>query len=330
MTSSSRCSFQQRKTHLLAACSTLHNATQTRPSALDADDELLKHYTRNVYVSDRSELLICVPFKSGSTSVLTLLAMANMNLTEADIARKSSKRFAISNLYSRKNRELFGIYNLGHHYTPMEIRVRLKSYKKVIMTRDPFRRLLSMYIDKFTSGSNGTCYSSYMRSGGVARRILLRHRKRLTAAEWACANTVKFHEFLNYYATNIHQLQADVHLIPNHQWCHPCDIDYDVIMKLETGCGDLQYLARNVLNTRLSSDNSDGCQMHKNKALARDASIKHGAEDMFRQLEAAANYDIQQIRDVYRLDAQTFGYDVTNVACDCCRHGSRSGGSECC
>ncbi|XP_064111505.1 carbohydrate sulfotransferase 11-like [Macrobrachium nipponense] len=100
------------------------------------------------------------------------------------------------------------------------IPLMLRSYKKLVIVRHPFHRLLSAYRDKIHFAEGRPYFQKKVHSYIVRRRT----GANLTDIQWP--------EFVDFLTSAAGQLADD-------QWssymslCHPCAIDYDVIAKLE-------------------------------------------------------------------------------------------------
>ena len=121
-------------------------------------------------------------------------------------------------------------------YRPDEIRYRIDNYYKFLFVREPFKRLVSAYLDKFVRTS------SYQKLVGVI--IVKRYRQHPTEEALEKGNDVTFEEFVRLILDpEVRAMRTyDVHWRPYYESCHPCHIKYDFIGKFETLHEDAAYV----------------------------------------------------------------------------------------
>lgn len=103
-----------------------------------------------------------------------------------------------------------------------EILHKLDNYTKVIAVRPPLERLISAYYDKI----------HYKTDRSALNRIVLKFlkRKRSNATRY----DITFPVFIDFILTSQAVDRWDHHWMPYASLCYPCDIDYDVIVKMES------------------------------------------------------------------------------------------------
>lgn len=116
---------------------------------------------------------------------------------------------------------------------PSELQHKLDTYKKLIVVRDPYERLLSAYRDKLEGGRNRV----YLKN--ISKAI---KRQGGTLSSNASAN-ITFSEFVTF-VTKLSDNSFDEHWRPYHKLCFPCAIHYDVIAKYETLTEDSERFLR--------------------------------------------------------------------------------------
>ena len=118
---------------------------------------------------------------------------------------------------------------------PSVVYNELKDYKKILVVRNPYRRLFSGYVDKFL-GPNHLYHST------LGRQIIRMFRPNATAYSLQCGHDVTFPEFIEYI---LHSLPtghlANSHFTPIHKLCRPCFLHYDVI-KMENLANEVPQL----------------------------------------------------------------------------------------
>ena len=102
-----------------------------------------------------------------------------------------------------------------------------------VFVRDPYVRLLSAYENKLFLPN------SFWREIGID--IIKTVRKPLTSLD--TGHDVTFSEMLKYVVSLYRKgVALNPHLVPMHEMCNPCAVDFDFIGKLETMGSDLQVL----------------------------------------------------------------------------------------
>ncbi|XP_075035645.1 carbohydrate sulfotransferase 12 [Mixophyes fleayi] len=124
------------------------------------------------------------------------------------------------------------------------MKIKLKKYTKFIFVRDPFVRLISAFRSKFEL-ENEDFYRSF------AIPILTRYSNRTnvppSAGEALSSGTKpSFSQFIQYLldVRTEEQRPFNEHWRQVYRLCHPCQIDYDFIGKLETLDEDTSQLLR--------------------------------------------------------------------------------------
>lgn len=115
----------------------------------------------------------------------------------------------------------------------------LKHYKSILLVRDPYTRLLAAFIDKFYSPN-----TLYWKLGKL---IIQKFRPNADALSLRCGQNVKFSEFIKYVIFDIKRGNSDQHWKPIYQRCSPCQLEYDIIAKLETINTEGDYIIRRYL-----------------------------------------------------------------------------------
>ena len=126
----------------------------------------------------------------------------------------------------------------------------LKTYRKFLFVRDPFERLVSAYRHKFTRYNNFTEFFQHT----YGREMIRRYRMNPSEKSLHDAKDVKFEEFLMYLTdTSIPNRLANSHWAPYNTLCHPCEVDYDYVGKIETMDEDNEMIIKLLFNQTTSS-----------------------------------------------------------------------------
>ena len=152
-------------------------------------------------------------------------------------------------------------------YTPEEAKYRLKNYLKVMVARHPIDRLVSAYNDKFLhmiykeylrplaidtvrhgiTNIPQADYVTFFHPGGKPRDPILKEHVRnydryINPLEEGNPYRVNFTEFLAFISH--HEEDRNKHWELLDTMSSPCDVNYDVILKVETIDRDSQYVIK--------------------------------------------------------------------------------------
>ncbi|KAM4690498.1 carbohydrate sulfotransferase 9-like [Rhinophrynus dorsalis] len=228
---------------------------------------------KRLFVEPNHKFIYCEVPKVGCSNWKRIILLLKMNLSlRADYIEHD----AIHNTALLKR--------LNDYPADMQ-QMMLNNYTKVMFTRDPLQRIVSAYRDKFlhSGGYYGTHIANIIRSK-------IRKNNKSNA-------TVSFEEFVRY----ILQQKAstlDIHWIPMHYLCDPCNIKYDILGKFQTLKKDSDY----VLKTIGAPDDLKYPEIKQYNETRTDTDI---ASKYFTQLPLNL---FQLLVDVYRLDFMLFGY----------------------
>ncbi|XP_063295658.1 carbohydrate sulfotransferase 9-like [Pelobates fuscus] len=117
-------------------------------------------------------------------------------------------------------------------FPPEQQQMMLQKYTKVMFTRDPLQRIVSAYRDKFLH--SGGYYGDH-----IANRIKSMFRKK----EDQSKDNISFEEFVRYLIQK-NPKNMDIHWMPMHQLCDPCNINYDILGKFATLKTDSDYVLK--------------------------------------------------------------------------------------
>ena len=169
-----------------------------------------------------------------------------------------------------------------YQYSEEERNIRLQTYFKFLFVRDPLKRLLSAYKDKFIGFGTSVSRSTRM-------HIIKEYRpKDLNKNN----NWVSFPEFIQYFsedrARNQHWRQYE-------KLCHPCAVNYSFIGHLETLEDDAHLLLKMAgINDRVSFP-----PVHKSTRSSKTL-------DYYSQVPVEY---ITRLGELYRSDFEMFGYN---------------------
>ncbi|CAH3178842.1 unnamed protein product, partial [Porites lobata] len=169
-----------------------------------------------------------------------------------------------------------------YQYSEEERNIRLQTYFKFLFVRDPLKRLLSAYKNKFIGSNPGV--SSFARM-----HMIKEYRpKDLNKNN----NWVSFPEFIQYFSEDRERNQ---HWRQYEKLCHPCAVNYSFIGHLETLEDDAHLLLKMAgIDDRVSFP-----PVHKSTSLSEIL-------DYYSQVPVEY---ITRLGKLYRSDFEMFGYN---------------------
>ncbi len=168
---------------------------------------------------DYHRVLYCTIPKAGCTSFLAMIAQQTGRVSPGTKRVRVHAPGVLASLGLRYLNTL----------SKEEIEKRLESYTKVIVVRHPFDRLRSTHNEKFLARDNKVLYQQMY--------------KRFVDSAADINATIPLDKFLTAVKERHHRGYYDRHWMSYTDLCHPCHIQYDYILKMETLTSDL----RNVL-----------------------------------------------------------------------------------
>ena len=199
----------------------------------------------NLLVSDQFNLTVCINWKTGSSSLRSIL-LQNSGLESWDEAEVIS-----NDLQELSKFPLSGI------------RYRLQHYFNIIMVRHPLDRLVSAYNDKLNMDKE------YRQRLG--KLIIDRDHLNVSKSEYASGKGVSFKQFIDF----ILEGGRDPHWDSYSKKCLPCLLPYNYLMRTETMDEDLRY----IINYKLSGKGRNVKERHW-RPPARNNRLLHEYESV--------------------------------------------------
>ena len=175
----------------------------------------------HILCDDQNRVLFCDAPKTGSSFFKGLWLKYTRDVT-------NERMFVHDNAYLLK-------YNLRYlsNYSQSEQETRLQTYFKFMVARHPMLRVLSTYRDKLER--NNTFYRQ--KHGRLIEQKYGRHDSALPPK----GDNVTFEQFVHHIVDS-DPLKFEHHWRPVSFLCHPCEIQYDYIAKLETSNVDYLHI----------------------------------------------------------------------------------------
>ncbi|RVE75407.1 hypothetical protein OJAV_G00016460 [Oryzias javanicus] len=219
---------ERRNERLSAACRNASLGGLTHVS-------ITKFVLDRIFVCDKHKLLFCQTPKVGNTQWKKVFIVLNGAFPSVEEIPESLVH----------DHEKNGLPRLSS-FTPQEITLRLNTYFKFFIVRDPFERLISAFKDKF--GKNPRFEPWYKHD--IAPVIIRKYRKSHRDSDRA-ASGLHFEDFVRYLgdAEGRHHLdqkfgESIIHWVTYAELCAPCEIRYNVVGHHETLEQDARHILR--------------------------------------------------------------------------------------
>ena len=196
-----------------------------------------------------------------------------------------------STIHSKNIMEFVNIHQLQNFNQTAIVNI-LQTYFKVLVVRHPFDRLLSGYKDKYFSVTAPDVRKL------VGSRILEEMRPGIDQASIAEGKGVTLLELIKYAVK--HDGIGNDHFRQISQLCHPCVINYDYIVKLETQSLDAPFIIKNYLSDK-------GTYAMKKHHHVTGGAATWKALPSYNSISAN---DINDLKALFELDMQLFGYSI--------------------
>ena len=184
----------------------------------DLSRKLLHDSLRHIFVDRKNKLLYCFVPKVASTNLKRLLITLAGRGETAHTANAEEIGFEYLIQFSATYRDHM-----------------MKTFFKFLFVRDPIRRLVSAYRDKFVEPN-----AFFRREYG--RAIVTKYRKNnLVTSSGLKSDVPTFQEFIRHILEKRNE-DLDEHWIPIYDLCQPCMFSYDFIGSLENLELDLSAL----------------------------------------------------------------------------------------
>ncbi|XP_028314927.1 carbohydrate sulfotransferase 12-like [Gouania willdenowi] len=269
------------------------------PGRTQAFEQIPNRELDHLIVDDTHQIIYCYVPKVACTNWKRVMVVLSQSLISPSSGKPYTDPGAVpSNLVHNSSLHLT-FAKFWRHYGSLSrhlMTVKLQHYTKFLFVRDPFVRLISAFRNKF--GRPNEDFYKEFGSVMLSRYSNLSEALPNTAAEaFAAGIKPTFHQFIKYLLDP--ETEADS--VFNEHWrqvyrlCHPCQVKYDFIGRLETLESDAAHLLKllkvdNLLHFPLG---------------ARNRTAASWEEDWFAQIP------LETQRELYRLyepDFRLFGY----------------------
>ena len=273
-----------------AAPVTLPRADTAHSSCAWRKRQLVPELLSNLLVDDKHGVMYCVIPKVACTNWKR--ALVRMSGRINDTKEESLRMLSVHD-------ELF-LNQIGlrylNTYSLEDIRKRMETYYKFLFVRHPLERLLSAYMEKFTTHNKWT--EHFQRKYG--RRIVKTFRKMPSADALARGHDVSFAEFVKYIIKRSSSgRMLNPHWASYYELCQPCSVKYDFVGKFESFETDSAYM--------LGKISGDRCPHAFPTIKPAGAATR---EIMHKFYSSIPRRDVSRIIQAYLPDFMMFGYDI--------------------
>lgn len=236
---------QARRKHIIKELCSV-NSSFNFPGKFRTFDQIPSKELDHLIVDDRHGVIYCFIPKVACTNWKRIMIVLSQNLKAPDGAPyldpldipSALSHNATVHLTFNKFWRLFGHFSrpLMHH--------KLKNYTKFLFVRDPFVRLISAFRNKFAL-PNEDFYTHY--GSTMLQRYANISQPPASAQEaFSAGIRLSFTHFIKYLLDPQTEKEKpfNEHWQQMHRLCHPCQIDYDFVGKLETLHEDTEHLLK--------------------------------------------------------------------------------------
>jgi len=230
--------------------------------------------TDRIYYDETEQRMYCLPPKAGCTSFKEFLLKAKLS--------QDGKSTRLKYVHNIKYLKTFNI----SRYKSIHNKLKTQNYK-LMLTRNPYTRLLSGFKDKIKSIAKGVGFVK-------------------TACKWlnrTCdiisGNTVSFPDFIQSIINlckDTNPSKINVHFRPQYLLCRLCSFDYDFHIKLETISQDMNLLESKGFFPNISFPWSNPST--------------NSLEAMRVMFKTLTETQYNEFIKLYKLDFQLLGYDI--------------------
>ncbi|XP_036788780.1 carbohydrate sulfotransferase 12 [Manis pentadactyla] len=259
-------------------------------------DDIPNYELNHLIVDDRHGVIYCYVPKVACTNWKRIMIVLSESLLDQgapyrdplDIPREyvhnSSTHLTFNKFWRRYGR-------FSRHL----MKIKLKKYTKFLFVRDPFVRLISAFRSKFELENE-----EFYRKFAVPMLRMYSNHTSLPASvseAFSAGLKVSFTNFIQYLLDPHTEKLApfNEHWRQAHRLCHPCQIDYDFVGKLETLDQDAAQLLQLLRVDKLL----------RFPPSYRNRTASSWEEDWFAQIPLAWR---QQLYKLYEADFVLFGY----------------------
>ncbi|XP_063050024.1 carbohydrate sulfotransferase 12-like [Engraulis encrasicolus] len=223
-------------------------------------DDIPDKELKNFIVDDRHEIIYCFVPKVACTNWKSVMAVLSEKQV-GGVVYHDPQNIPRHTIHEQNLHLTFDKFKKRYgSFSRHMLKTKLQKYTKFLFVRDPFVRLISAFRNKFEE-TNDVFYKMYAR--GMLQKYGKYPRPPASIREALAAGIrLKFSHFIQYLLDPKTERRNpyEPHWKQIYRMCHPCQINYDFVGKLETLDEDAEHLLRilrvdNVVNFPVSDRN---------------------------------------------------------------------------
>ncbi|XP_078273821.1 carbohydrate sulfotransferase 12-like [Rhinoraja longicauda] len=259
----------------------------------------------HLIVDDRHGIIYCYVPKVACTNWKRIMILLSESLLKQGIPYHDPLEIPRVLVHNSTSHSTFSkFWRRYGKFSKQLMKIRLKKYTKFLFVRDPFVRLISAFRSKFAVQNN----DFYNRFARQMLQLYANYTDTPLTVDEAFSEGIKptFINFIQYLLDP----QTEKELPFNEHWrqvyrlCHPCQINYDFIGKLEGLDEDASYLLKLLKVEKLVQFPSS----------SRNQTVASWEHDWFAKIPVAWR---RKLYEIYKPDFVVFGYPKpTNLLLD--------------
>ncbi|KAK2167875.1 hypothetical protein LSH36_23g10032 [Paralvinella palmiformis] len=242
--------------------------------------------TDSLLVDDIDEIMFCPTTHHRSSAWTSALHALVKTYARQPRGRHSSQSDREDRIIDRAGEETIEISN------QRELNRFLQKYVKILFVVHPFDRLLAVFQDRFTNLIENR-RSQYWNK---IRRKILRLNHPSASEEEISSRQVTFDEYIHYL---VFKQEHNVHWSVTYELCHPCDIEYDYVVKFDTIHSDIKYIMKSLYGTAESLGSVIG---------SPNAAKRNDLDTMRTYFRQPSLNSLLYLYDIYSLDFYMYNY----------------------
>ncbi|XP_074866727.1 carbohydrate sulfotransferase 12 [Carettochelys insculpta] len=259
-------------------------------------DDIPNYELNHLIVDDRHGIIYCYVPKVACTNWKRVMIVLSESLLDQGVPYRDPLDIPREHVHNSSTHLTFNkFWRRYGKFSRHLMKIKLKKYTKFLFVRDPFVRLISAFRSKFELENE----EFYQRFAIPMLKLYSNHTNLPTSVSEAfrVGLKVSFPDFIQYLLDPRTEKVApfNEHWRQAYRLCHPCQIDYDFVGKLETLNEDAAHLLQILKVDRL---------LHFPPSY-RNRTASSWEEDWFAKIPLAWR---QQLYKLYEADFVLFGY----------------------
>ncbi|XP_066545409.1 carbohydrate sulfotransferase 12 [Amia ocellicauda] len=238
-----RTQAQERRKQLLQQI--CHNSSLDFPGKNRTFDDIPNKELDHLIVDDRHGIIYCYVPKVACSNWKRIMIVLSESLLNKGVPYQDPLDISPEDVHNSSHHFTFNkFWKRYGKFSKHLMKIKLKKYTKFLFVRDPFVRLISAYRNKFEQ-ANEDFYKDF--SVVMLKRYTNHSDPPASVVEaFAAGIRPSFSNFIQYLLDpqTEKEMPFNEHWKQMHRLCHPCQINYDFVGKLETLDEDAEYLLR--------------------------------------------------------------------------------------